>query len=56
MSVAQDVSFQTQLQLFDRFPTVVGNVDVDEDGSATDPNLAVETSRHPCRFNGAGFG
>lgn len=44
MSVAKHITLNAELKLLQPFVTAVGNVDIDEDACAADPNLAMEAS------------
>lgn len=39
MSVTKNVSLETKIKFLDRFPAVVTNMDIHEDGAAADPYL-----------------
>ena len=49
MSVTQNVSLQTQVELLDRLTTAVGNMNIDEDAAPADPHLTVQ----PCSDSGS---
>jgi hypothetical protein len=41
MSVTQYISFQAQVEFLDRLTTAIGDVNVDKNTAATDPDLSV---------------
>ena len=52
MVVAENVSFQIQLELLDSLPSIVDNVHVDKDGGSADPALAMKSSRDSDNLEG----
>jgi hypothetical protein len=53
MFVAQYISFQLQLNLFDHLAAVVGDVDVDVDARPTNPDLPMEACCDANDFQGS---